>query len=489
MRQRDDGQFFGFKTVAQGYLGRFTQFLYIPAVRDASDDASEGRGSVLTQLMDLVVRSVLANNIALSQLKETVQEQYETIMAPANLTEINDLAQQMTQTLKTYVPGAGVQLDWSSEDINIPLPKANIKLVEDGYSSTVTRAGHGLQRAFILTMLQHLAAAQTNTNDEIITEGLGKQLPNFALVIEEPELYQHPNRQRHFAKVLWDLTTGSTPGVADQTQVIYGTHSPLFVGIDRIDQVRRLRKEVQEANKPKITKVIQTSLNKVAEEVWRIDGEPRNRYTAQTLLPRLQAIMTPWMSEGFFADVVILVEGEDDRAALLGMAKAMDVELEGRGFSVIPCGGKSNLDRPLLIFRELDIPVYVIWDGDFKKGEAAGICEKCGRRLDSRANPKDNHRLLRLVGWATPEEDWPEYIEEKFTCFKHDLETMLKNEIGSDLFESYLDECKNELSIPKRKHAIKNPNVLAYIIKNAQKQGCTSQTLEQTIDKILMLKS
>ena len=28
---------------------------------------------------------------------------------------------------------------------------------------------------------------------------------------------------------------------------------------------------------------------------------------SETLRPRLQALMTPWMNEGFFADVVVLV--------------------------------------------------------------------------------------------------------------------------------------------------------------------------------------
>jgi len=40
-RMRDDGQFFGFSEVAQGYLGRYTRVIRIPAVRDASDDAKK----------------------------------------------------------------------------------------------------------------------------------------------------------------------------------------------------------------------------------------------------------------------------------------------------------------------------------------------------------------------------------------------------------------------------------------------------------------
>ena len=90
--------------------------------------------------------------------------------------------------------------------------------------------------------------------------------------------------------------------------------------------------------------------------------------------------MTPWMSEGFFADVAVLVEGEDDRAAILGAAKAKGTELESNGFSIIPCGGKTSIDRPATIFRQLGIPVYLIWDADKEANDA---------------KPEDNHRLLR----------------------------------------------------------------------------------------------
>ncbi|MEE9225742.1 MAG: ATP-dependent endonuclease [Bacteroidota bacterium] len=390
VRQRDDGQFFGFKEVAQGYLGRFTRFLFIPAVRDATDDTSEGRGSVLTSLMDLVVRSAIADKEELLKLKDDTQKRYQEILDPSQLTELTSLQHQLTSTLKTFVPDAKVELKWlPPSNIDIPLPQADVKLIEDGYSSSVSRTGHGLQRAFILTMLQHLALAQSvgaasqKTQIEPATQQQPAALPNLVLAIEEPELYQHPNRQRHLAAILQQLAIGKTPGVAEKTQIIYTTHSPLFVGIDRIEQIRLFRKVSNGADKPKVTIIVSTSLDKVADEIWRADGQPTERYTAATLLPRLQTVMTPWMSEGFFADVAILVEGEDDRAAILGAAKANGTDLESNGFSVIPCGGKTSLDRPASIFRQLGIPVYLIWDGDKESNDA---------------KPEDNHRLLRLLG-------------------------------------------------------------------------------------------
>ena len=160
-RQRDDGQFFGFNEVAQGYLGRFTRMLFIPAVRDAADDAAEGRNSVLTGLMDLVVRSVLANKEALKKLKEEAQKQFSEILDPTKLTELSGLADRLTTTLRTFVPDSSLELHWLPlQDLDFPLPKADVKLVEDAYPCAVARTGHGLQRAFILTMLQHLALAQ-----------------------------------------------------------------------------------------------------------------------------------------------------------------------------------------------------------------------------------------------------------------------------------------------------------------------------------------
>lgn len=492
-RRPDDGQFFGFKEVGQGYLGRFTRFLFIPAVRDASIDTIEGRGSTMTSLMDLVVRSVLASKEDITKLKKETQQKYNEIVDPSKLPELSKLADEMTKTLRTFVPDATVDLKWLPlSELEIPLPKADVRLIEDGYLSAVGRTGHGLQRAFILTMFQHLALAQTisaktDKTDTTSSDSSTKaKLPNLVIAIEEPELYQHPNRQRHLAKIFKQLATGKTPGVAEKTQIIYSTHSPLFVGIDRINQVRLLRKVENGEKKPKITRVVSTTLDEVAELVWKADGERGTKYTGETMLPRLQAIMTPWMNEGFFADVAVLVEGEDDRAAILGVAKAYGKEIEGEGICVIPCNGKSNLDRPYLIFKQFGIPVYMIWDGDQGKGETQGKCPTCSKPLDRKPDPQENRRLLRILGHKV--EDWPDYVESTFACFKCDMETTLSSEIGDELFEKCLNTCQANLLIAERKHAIKNPSVIESIVKNAHEQGKETTTLKGILGKILLLK-
>lgn len=318
---RDDGQFFGFMQVGRGYLGRYTRFIHVPAVRDAQEDATDHRGSPVTEIMDLVVRNALVNREDLAEFKVRTQEGYRKIMDPEKLTELVELERSLSDTLRFYVPDANVLLRWTEfADISIPLPQTQVKLMEDGYESTVERTGHGLQRAFIVTMLQHLVAAREEDRvsedapirEENTSEQIGSSFPSLVLAIEEPELYQHPSRQRHLGSVLLKLSTGTIPGVAKKTQVVYTTHSPLLVGLDRFEHIRVLRKSDNGDEKPKTTRLTKADIEAVAEELWIAHNNKETKYTGESLRPRLQAIMTPWMNEGFFADIVVLVEGEDE---------------------------------------------------------------------------------------------------------------------------------------------------------------------------------
>jgi putative ATP-dependent endonuclease of OLD family len=203
------------------------------------------------------------------------------------------------------------------------------------------------------------------------------------------------------------------------------------------------------------------------------------RNTAETLRPRLHSLMTPWMNEGFFADVVVLVEGEDDRVAIQAVAKLLSHDLEFQGVSVIPCGGKSNLDKAAAVFLALSIPTYVIWDSDGHLKDSP----KC----DQIRAVQENRRLLRLMGgWP---EDWPNEVAENFACFATNLDLTLQQEIGQTEYDQILADCQKELGISKRDNAKKNPAVISALLEKARSSGRKSETLEQIVEMIVLLKS
>lgn len=481
-RTQDSGQFFGFEEVGHARLERFTKFFIVPAVRDASEDATEGRGSYLKDLMDLVVRQVLRQRPELEQFKIDMTKQYKELMDEGKVPELPQLADNLTKTLQAYTPDAQVTLEWVIGEPNIPTPTAFASLVEDDYKGAVSKKGHGLQRAFILALLQHLATVKltreseehkdnSETSEDTTEQGkvaATTVIPNLVIAIEEPELYQHPNRQRQLAKVFLQLAESRLAG-GEHVQIIYSTHSPLFAGIERFDKIRLFKKEGHVENLPKETRVKFVTMGQIAQKLGEATDSPIGSFTATSLRTRLTNLMTPWVNEGFFANAVALVEGESDQCAILEVARQIGVDFEKAGISVIPVGAKTNLDRPFLIFTKLGIQTYIVFD-----------CDK---------NNKDdntNKVLLELCGY--PEEELPKTtVKDNMACFEDNLEAIFRNEIGEEMYNQLLAQYSHEFGY-KAKEGARNPLVICKIVQEAYGKGKKIGTLEDIVNSIVALK-
>lgn len=462
VRQRSNEQFFGWEKVAEGYLGQFVNFIPIHAVRDASEITLDNKDAAFAQILDLAVRNKIMESEDVKKFLENTKAQHKEIMHPSNIPELNTLATEINETLKDYAPHAKIEIDWKeAEELDIPPPGANISILEDEYKTTVNRTGHGVQRALIMTLLQHLALVKTKhkeiSGDE--NDSHDDKL-GVILIIDEPEIYQHPNRQRNLFDVFAKLIEANEKPF--RIQIIYSTHSPHFVSIDKIDQIRLLKK-IKIENSVKETKVYSTSLDKVASEITKNYAGTKT-FTASTLLPHLQSIKTPFVNEGFFADLVVIVEGDGDREAILGVANALGHNFEADGISVLYGDGKSNMDRPATIFRETGIPIYVIWDND-EGGNASSISE--------------NRRLLRLMKFD--EEDYPHRIENTFAVLKNNLDETISSDIGEEMYKRLLHECKEEFGVANEKKAF----VISKVIEKAKSEGKTPQTLANIVSKIM----
>jgi len=166
-----------------------------------------------------------------------------------------------------------------------------------------------------------------------------------------------------------------------------------------------------------------------------------------------------------------LVEGEQDRAIIIGTAEALGYDFESKNISVIPCMGKGNLDKPAIIFDELKIPIYVIWDSDYE-----------GEYPKKEINI--NHRLLCF--FEQEEEDWPDRVKDRFACFKRKIEFTLRSEIGGELYDEILSKYCEKLDM-KREQGEKNPKVIQEILSECKIQNRTSNTIEKIIEKIISL--
>ena len=469
---RDDGQFFGFQNVGKHRLEKYTKFIQIPAVQEASEEAVEERGSIFEEIMEIVVKSALASDEKLARLELETQQKYARLIDPSKNRNLQDLEKNLTGTLTRYVPDSGVKIQWIEErGIELMPPRAYVTLAEGGYHNTVDRCGHGLQRAYILALFQQLALIQSSValeskKDEKADEGTS--LPSLIIGIEEPELYQHPDRIRFFAKTLLQLSDSGIKGAFQNIQVIYSTHSPLMIDCQRFNQLRIFRKRAaSEEDKPKESYVTYADLEKVSRFVEVAKEIPENSISDESLRQRLLPLMNPWMNEGFFAALVVLAEGIRDRALILGEALTRGIDLESKGICVIPCSGKDSMTEAISIFRCSEIPTYVVWDSD--KGKKEGI--------------PANQNILRCHGCQP--EDYPCKITDDFCCTETNLEETFRNEIGNSKYDRGIAEYCGERDLGRPRYAMENPYIVSEIIALLRKKGNSSETLESVVNKII----
>ncbi|MBU2587564.1 MAG: ATP-dependent endonuclease [Alphaproteobacteria bacterium] len=476
----DDGQFFGFQNNSRGKLQRHTSFVFIPAVREASVDAADGKTSVIGKLLELLVRSQILQRPDVQAFKAQMTEAYQALVSAENMPELGTLAGTLTTDLRGLYQDAEVALNWREiGEMPVPLPMADVFLKDDGFGGPVDRQGHGLQRAFIFTLLQHLArAAVPEAGDPGAGDAGGDvpvvvaEAPTLILAIEEPELYQHPTKQRHFAEVLRGLSSGTLPGVQGHTQVLFGSHSPMFISMGKADEIRLARRSACADSAFKQCSLQALDLDVVAQKLECGWDKPAGSFSAKTLMPRLH-ILGAELAEGFFANGIILVEGRSDKAALMATARMLGVNFEAAGIAILSAEGKANLDRPYVIFRELGIPTFLLWD--------------CDQHLpEGKRSPATDLALSKLakpdqVINAAPTGD---QVSDCYAHFGKTLEHRLKEDITADIHAACLAAACEPFGVHPSNDTQKIPEVVYQTLLRAKEHGRESDMLKNVVRSI-----
>jgi putative ATP-dependent endonuclease of OLD family len=471
-RERQD-QFFGPRNIGAGKLDKFTKFVRLPAVREVSSEAS-GRGATLTQLLEtLVTRKLLAREDVQS-FRRDFGERLKALYAPDKTAELTELATNISRTLRDYVPGAEFGLNFGEVSLpEMPAPVAIPRLTEDGFEGDITRKGHGLQRALIFALLQHLAVLQRDTSMPAAERGAGEGAsspsgPDLILALEEPELYQHPQRCRYLADLLLELSSTSGRGLGSGNQVIYTTHSAYFVTLDRFEQVRLVRKKPAAAGAP-VTTVASFSMVDAAKRAADIsDAGMAAGFTASGFKARAYPIMTTAVSEGFFANTIAVVEGMTEAGALWRMSDLLKLQWKQLNIVVIPAEGKSKLDRPVIIFRGFGIPTYFIFDGDSR--------HKGGGHEQQTLN--QNKLLLRLAG-VPPVDFPPQTIADSWACFENDFESYCRSTVGDAKFDEHRKVIGVQYSYERESDVLKNFDAAGDFVERLYSDGLKLPALEE----------
>ena len=376
---RSPDQFYGVSG-GKDRLSKYVQWIYVPAVKDASDEQTGTRTSALGKLLARTVSAQTNFQAELDGIAETARTKYQEMLETKQqaLDGIsNSLQEKLTQWSH---PNATLRVVWENDPnkaVRIEPPLAGVLAGESGFEGKLARLGHGLQRSFLLALLQELAAINDPTSSTLI------------LGCEEPELYQHPPQARHLAQVFEKLSGSSA-------QIIVTTHSPYFVSGEHFESVRMVRRTLND----NCASIRQFSYISLAMKFGEVTGNAIKNTSATTA--KLHQALQPSLSEMFFTQRLVLVEGLEDIAYLhswMILSGRWDA-FRSSGALIVPANGKSELIRPAIIALGLQIPVMVIIDADGNKitktNKDTGAKEdNAGARV---LHEHDNRALLRLFG-------------------------------------------------------------------------------------------
>jgi putative ATP-dependent endonuclease of OLD family len=352
-----------------GKLAAFVQWVFVPAVKDAVEEGQEAKNTALGKLIARAVRTRTNFEAELENLKNQTLTTYRQLLE-RNQAALTDLSQALQRRLESWAhPNARLGMEWLSDpnkSVVLQQPVAGIKTGEGDFLGSLSRMGHGLQRSYLLALLQELARSEA------------PDAPTLILGCEEPELYQHPPQARHLADVFGELAGGNN-------QIMVTTHSPLFVSGDGFENVRLVRRPNPNAG----TSVRALTFPNLCLRIrGAIGADPQRRI--EGLVAKIHQALQPGIAEMFFARVPILVEGLEDVSYITTEMQLSGLWSDFRrlGCHLIPVNNKNNLIQPFAIAVELKVPAFVVFDAD---GDT--------QRPDNRTkHEKDNRALMNLLG-------------------------------------------------------------------------------------------
>ncbi|MDG4554435.1 MAG: AAA family ATPase [Candidatus Competibacter sp.] len=446
-----EDQFYGVSKGANR-LAPHLQWVFVSASKDFSEEAEENKNSALGQLLSRAIRAKVNFTEKVIGLRDGLRKSYQE-MLDEEQSVLSSISASLEAKLKLWAnPNATAKVLWKNDaekSIKIEEPFAHIQIGEKGFESELARFGHGMQRSYLLTLLQELAG----TEDE--------NAPTLIMAIEEPELYQHPPQARYLSEVLQELAS-------ENSQIIVCSHSPYFIPGDGFHNVRMVR----EVGLPTFSTVTSLTYYDLSKELTDA-GEKSVK--ENRMIAKLYPTLRPEISEIFFSRKLVLVEGIEDVAYLTSYIQLMGrlTDFRRSGYHIIPVGGKNELIKPLAIAKLLNIEVFVVCDADTDKT----------REEEINKHKKDNAAILYLLGHDKGE-NWPD-ADIKKTNLRM-WKTNITDSVGAELGESWKKhEDQAAAHYGNTGGLKKNPLAVSRALEGAWNSGLRSATLQELVNSLL----
>lgn len=328
--------------------------LVVHAMHDLGEDLGKAKaGTTIKGLLDEIMGPLLSAHAELSGALETIRH-----VLTADGENRSDHLQQFdtdaTDALAHFFPGLALDLDLQVVDVK-EFFKAGDLYVKDkttGDRRRFDQMGTGAQRAIQMALLRYLA--QTRKEDDSCPV---RRL----LLIDEPELYLHPQGVRRLRHALAHLAEAGF-------QIVFSTHSPLMLSRDNAADTVIVGKTAQAG----------TTTEKPLR--YAVDEALNNAESQSRTLFELGNL-----AEVYFADRVVLCEGKTDRRLLpLAYERIYGRPPDLDHVVFVSLGSCADIPKALPVLGAMGIAACAVVDLDFgyTHARSGGLLPRDGEDLN-----------------------------------------------------------------------------------------------------------
>ena len=284
-------------------------------------------------------------------------------MKESDVINRNNLYQVITEINKSIESINTITGDRINAYLDLGMDKivSRVLMLGDDSGRELTSLGEGIQYAFniILQIIEIIHSTKTSRTPEEFEGRLvccgGKKYFPLLLLLDEPEIHQHPYRQRNLMKKIEGLLNNSNPSFVGllhdlfdidglSGQIFIATHSPNIL-LNDYKQFIRVYKDYDN------------------NELRIISGHNIN--LSNKLYKHLLHNYL-YLKEAMFSKKIVFIEGDTENGAIPVFARRKSFDLDEHGIGVIKLDGADSVLYCMELYREFGIKTYSIIDQDKK---------------------------------------------------------------------------------------------------------------------------
>lgn len=349
-----------------GWDSKIASCIPLPLKISPFDNSEQLEKQIVELLTSAVKENVKKNSSKITHMIEQINELAKDVKKEVS-EELNKTTGKLQKNLSDIFPKHTIDIEPQVGKLDVDKILAtgtHLQIANaDGKYYPLMNQGSGLQRAFLWSAIEALADSGKMKSGRT---SIKNEEPKI-LLVEEPESFLHPPAIRSAREALYKIAE------LENWQVMITTHSPIFIDVSK-PHTTLIRVE---KNKGNATKIFST------EKADFSDDERE----------RLQMIRNchPTINEFFFANKVILVEGDTEQAALMQVKREDTTILNCRGKANIPMFEKilNHFGMSYIAMHDLDSP-KVRRKGNWIKNPMWTINEK----IYSESKKGENNKVI-----------------------------------------------------------------------------------------------